>query len=60
MANLTTGTPAMQVQTLPLEGPRILKEGDFLLCTIVNHHLAPPFGLSLEFFKEPGRESQHG
>jgi len=50
----------MQVQTLPLEGPRILKEGDFLLCTIVNHHLAPPFGLSLEFFKEPGRESQHG
>ena len=25
MANLRTRTPAMQVQTLPLEGPRILR-----------------------------------
>ena len=29
MAILRTRTPAIQVQTLPLEGPRILRVGDF-------------------------------
>ena len=29
MANLRTRTPAMQVQTLPLEGPRILRASHF-------------------------------
>ena len=31
MANLRTRTPAIQVQTLPLEGPRILRETLFFL-----------------------------
>ena len=48
VANLRTGTLAMQVQTLPLEGPRILKEGD---STILHHHL----GLALSLL-----ESQEG
>ena len=44
VANLRTGTPAMQVHPLPLEGPRILKEGD---STILHHHL----GFALSFLK---------
>ena len=41
VANLRTRTPATQVQTLPLEGPRILRAGQMISATSLTSFISP-------------------